>query len=89
MPQNELNKEYVQKYLVSRIASQTTPPMDADKIDVRDDVRMYGLDSIRQMQLIRELEDKYKSFFSSFFLFSSLSLVIVSFLIVNTYDCVW
>ena len=47
----------MQKYLVTKIAEQTNSKQD--KIDVHDDVRTYGFDSIRQMQLIRELEDKY------------------------------
>jgi hypothetical protein len=56
VPQHELNKEYVQKYLVTKIAEQTNSKQE--KIDVHDDVRTYGFDSIRQMQLIRELEDR-------------------------------
>jgi aryl carrier-like protein len=56
VPQHELNKEYVQKYLVSKIAEHTNAKQE--KIDVNEDVRIYGFDSIRQMQLIRDLEDK-------------------------------
>ncbi len=49
-------KTVLQRYIASRVAEAVN--LDANKIDLSSDVRSYGMDSMRQMQLLRELEDR-------------------------------
>jgi acyl transferase domain-containing protein/acyl carrier protein len=49
-------KEALQRYIVNKVAEAVD--LDAANIDPACDVRSYGMDSLRQMQLLRELEDR-------------------------------
>jgi aryl carrier-like protein len=66
VPQQEFKRQVLQKYLATKVAEQ----IDSlpEEIYIQDDLRTYGMDSVRQMQLLRELEDRCD------FLFSRISL---------------